>query len=230
MKRLIIAVVFILTLAAMPMGVMAATRTNTTTKPRADGGTIVTTVITKVTWEDKGSNRQLKTTVVTTIVEEKAADGFVESRNTTTETTKEETTTSTETNTSKKTKKNSKSYKVYADVIEKKVGDEVYEAIKDLKAHGAFRGVVKGKKFYPNRKITRREYSRVLRNLYGRYAPVSNSGAKATEKWARAQLVRMSEKMGMKIKWNGRNRKITRAEAAKFIKIFADYDTAFALR
>ena len=55
----------------------------------------------------------------------------------------------------------------YTDVTVKKVGKDTYGAVKYLKQHGAFKGVIKGKKFYPNKVITRQEFILMLANLYG---------------------------------------------------------------
>lgn len=229
--------IFVLTLVMllMPVNGVAATTTTTkssgntkttveqTVKQRADGGTTTKTVTTTVTTTTSG-NKKTKKTVVKTVVVEKASDGFIESEETTVETTTETTTVSSST---KKTKKTSS---MYSDVTKKKVGTAAYKAIKHLKAHKAFTGVIKGKKFLPKKRFTKKQYLRILKNLYGKYAPTeSNPKGYVTEKYVTSRLVKVAKNLGISITWSGTSRKVTRAETCRYIKIFADFDSAFKL-
>lgn len=228
MKRITILLFVLLTLM-LPVNGIAKTTTsgNTSTKTtvektvkkRSDGGTIETTVTTTVTKKIVGKKKTVKT-VVKTVVVERAPDGFIESEETTVETTVETTTTSS----------GKKTSSMYKDVTKKKVGTQAYNAIKHLKAHKAFTGVIKGKKFYPKKKITKKQYLRILKNLYGKYAPTeSNPKGYVTEKYATSRLVKVAKNMGVTITWKGRSHRITRADACVYIKIFADFDPAFKL-
>lgn len=219
-KMMIMAMLFaFFAFCFVPISTRAATTTTTTTKTtvkkRSDGGKIETKVTTTVTKKTVGK-RVYKTTKVVTKVIETAADGFVETEKTTTETTTEEYTIG-----SKKTS-------MYKDVTKKKVGSKSYKAVKYLKAHGAFSGVVKGKKFYPNKKITKKQYLRILRNLYGNAAPKdAKASGYVTEKYALNKLVQVAKNLGISITWKGRSNRLTRVDVARYIKIFIDFDPAF---
>ena len=230
MKRKMIFLLMLVALLIPVVGASAATsNTKTTVKKevvaRSDGGETITTITTTVTTKVEGS-KTTKTTKVTTVVVEKAADGFIESEETTVETTVEETTKSSKKSSSTSTKK----FSMYKDVTKKKVGSKAYSAIKYLKKHGAFSGVFKGKKFYPKKKITKKQYLKVPRNLYGKNAPkdsIKKAKGYVTEKYALKKLVEVAKNIGISITWNGGSRKLTRAEIARYIKIFADFDPAF---
>lgn len=233
MKKMIIMMLLLFAVLAMPVNMVNAASSQDTAKsaitrtitPRDDGGTIETTVTTTVTTKTVG-NKTTKTTKVTTVVIEKAADGFIESKETTVETTVEETTKSKKSSSTTSVSK----FTMYKDVTKKKVGSKAYSAIKYLKKHKAFSGVFKGSKFYPKKKVTKKQYLKVLRNLYGKNAPsdsISKAKGYVTEKYALKKLVQVAKNIGISIKWNGRNRKLTRAEIARYIKIFADFDPAF---
>lgn len=122
----------------------------------------------------------------------------------------------------------------YKDVTVKKVGKANYKAIVYVKEHKGYKDVISGKKFYPNKKITRWEFLTMLGNFYGdKKVPVSmkdirNANKKVTSKWACNKMVEVAEYgFGMSISWEGGNNTLTRASASRYLKIFADFDEAF---
>ena len=99
-----------------------------------------------------------------------------------------------------------------------------------INSFGAFRTVFPGKKFRPTKKITRREFVIILRNLYGAtYAPttyedLAGANKKITAKFACDRMVAISAKLDYKIKWNGKKGyKLSRADAAEYIYIFCTF-------
>ena len=122
-----------------------------------------------------------------------------------------------------------KSADPYTDVTLKKVDKDTYNAVKFLKSHKAFKNVISGSKFYPNKKITRRQFLLVLQNLYGNKVPVTytdlkNMNKSITAKYACDKMVAIAKKCGVKITWNGSKSVIlTRGGAAVYIKIFVDF-------
>lgn len=202
------------------MTAKAATSTKTSVKKRADGGIIETKITTTVTKKVVGKKTYVTTKIVTKVTE-KSGDGFIEVERTTTEVQTEEFTNN------KKTKTTNKKA-MYKDVTKKKVGIKNFNAVKYLKAHGAFSGVVKGKRFYPNKRITKKQYLRILRNCYGNAAPKdAKASGYVTEKYALTKLVQVAKNLGIRIRWKGRANRLTRVEAARYIKIFIDFDPVF---
>ena len=134
----------------------------------------------------------------------------------------------------------------YPDVTVKTVGKYAWNAIKFVKAHGGYKGVVSGTryvkqknglykkvvgKFYPKKIVTKREFVYVLANLYGdkkvavSAADMKSANKPATEKWARSKMVATAKKLGYPIKWGGgKNTKLTRASAANYLYVFATYN------
>ena len=126
----------------------------------------------------------------------------------------------------------------YSDVTKKSVGKSAYTAIKYVKKHQGYAGFVSGKKFYPKKAITRRQFIIMLKNFYGAdkvpvtVGDVVSANAKATPKWATAKMVAVAKKgYGMNIKWDNKSKKaMSRALASQYLKIFADFDPAFKPR
>lgn len=122
----------------------------------------------------------------------------------------------------------------YKDVTKKSVGKNAYSAVTYIKAHHGYKHVVKGSKFNPNKKMTRREFLMVLGNLYGyRKVPVSlndirYANSAVTEAYACKKMVGLAKKgFGMTITWNGGKKKLSRALASQYVKSLIDFDKAF---
>ena len=124
----------------------------------------------------------------------------------------------------------------YKDVTKKSVGKDAYRAITYDKKHNAYSGIFTGKKFYPSKKITRRQFIGMLNNFYGsKNVPVTISDVlKAnktiTAKWACNKMVAVAKKMGITITWKGNSKVLTRALASQYLYVFAHYDSAFKPR
>lgn len=123
----------------------------------------------------------------------------------------------------------------YKDVTKKSVGKDAYTAIKYAKSHKGYVGFVKGKKFYPSKAITRRQFIIMLKNFYGEskvpvgIGDVINANKKATPKWATAKMVGVAKTgFGMDITWNDNsNKKMSRALASQYLYVFSHFDSAF---
>ena len=125
----------------------------------------------------------------------------------------------------------------YKDVKKSTVGKDAYKAIVYVKAHGGYKDVISGKKFYPKKKITRREFLTMLGNFYGddkipvTMADVRNGNKTITASWACAKMVKVAEYgFGMDITWTGNKTKLTRALASQYLQVFANFDSAFKPR
>ena len=122
----------------------------------------------------------------------------------------------------------------YKDVNKKTIDAKSIRSIKLIKKAGGFKGVFDGKKFYPNKKMTRRQYLMVLDNLYpGKVEVTMNDLKKAnksvTEKYVTSKMVKVAKEFGMTISWKGGKKKLSRASVANYIKSFAEFDSAFAI-
>ena len=122
----------------------------------------------------------------------------------------------------------------YKDVTKKSVGKNAYTAVTYIKAHHGYNHVIKGSKFKPNKKMTRRDFLMVLGNLYGySKVPVSlkdirYANSAVTEAYACEKMVALAEKgFGMSITWDGGKKKLSRALASQYIKSLIDFDEAF---
>lgn len=123
----------------------------------------------------------------------------------------------------------------YKDVTTKTIDKASIKSIRYVKKAGGFKGVIKGKKFYPNKKMTRRQYLMVLDNLYpGKVEVTMNDLKKAnksvTEKYVTSKMVKVAKNFGMTITWEGGKKKLSRASVANYIKSFAEFDSAFAIK
>lgn len=122
----------------------------------------------------------------------------------------------------------------YKDVTRKTVDSDSYNAISYVKSHKGFRDIA-GTKFYPNRKVTRREFILILHNMYGdkmtctmddlRYASRT-----ITSKFACDRMVALSKKLGYPIKWAGNSQTLRRKDVARYVKIFATFNKRLAPR
>ena len=124
----------------------------------------------------------------------------------------------------------------YKDVTRKQIDKKSIRSIRYLKKAGAFKGVIKGKKFYPNKKMTRRQYLKILKNLYPGRVPVTKADKKkakkkVTEYYVTHKMVKVAESYGITIKWDGsKKKKLSRASVANYVKSFAEFDPAFAIK
>ncbi|MBR2725521.1 hypothetical protein IKF28_03525 [Candidatus Saccharibacteria bacterium] len=124
----------------------------------------------------------------------------------------------------------------YKDVNRENIDAKSIKSIKFIKKHGGFKGVFTGKKFYPNKKMTRRQYLLVLNNLYpGKVKITMNDLRKAnkpvTEKYVTSKMVKLAaDGYGMKITWKGGKKKLSRASVCNYIRSFAKFDSAFTLK
>lgn len=75
-----------------------------------------------------------------------------------------------------------------------------------LKAHKAFKGVIKGKYFYPRKKYKRKEFIKVLQNLYGKKkVPITKSdkqkwNKKISHYWAMEKLAAVAKNLGVEVR------------------------------
>ena len=122
----------------------------------------------------------------------------------------------------------------YTDVTVKKVGADTYEAVQYLKQHGAFKGVITGKKFYPNKVITRQEFIIILGNIYGDdKIPVTAKDIRYKNTSTNVEghrLIQLTSNLGQPMAWpvSRTTPRFTRALAAKMIYNFTQLDPAFA--
>ncbi|MBR2708754.1 hypothetical protein IKE98_00215 [Candidatus Saccharibacteria bacterium] len=115
--------------------------------------------------------------------------------------------------------------KPYTDVTVEYWGRDVYKAVKYIKKHSGFKGVIKGTKFYPEKVMTRKEFLKILVNLYGKKrVPITATDRKKYKKPIRAQWVinklnavlKKSRKKGV-IDWRPANFKVPRHLAVCYI-------------
>ncbi|MBR3236405.1 S-layer homology domain-containing protein [Candidatus Saccharibacteria bacterium] len=122
----------------------------------------------------------------------------------------------------------------YKDVNKRTIDSKSIKSIKTLKKAGAFKGVIKGKKFRPNSKMTRRQYLRMLKNLYPGRVTVTEADKKkakkmVTEYYVTQKMVKVAESYGITITWDGSKKKLSRASVANYVVSFAEFDSAFAI-
>ena len=126
--------------------------------------------------------------------------------------------------------------KPYTDVTRKKVDAKTLEAVTYLKKHGAFKDVVKGKKFYPNKVITRQEFILILGNLYGDdKVPVTAEDVRFKKTSTNVEghrLIKLTRALGNPVSWpvSRHTPRFTRALAAKMIYDFTQLDQHFLPR
>lgn len=110
---------------------------------------------------------------------------------------------------------------IFKDVTTK---TEYQASIKYLYNNGAYVGIAeKGKKFKPNAVMTKREFVKSLRNLYGSKISIKTpaKNAKLTQQYATSTLYSVSKQLGYKVRWSGGAPKatVTRAKAAYFVRL-----------
>ena len=134
----------------------------------------------------------------------------------------------------------------YPDVTIKKVGKYAWNSIKFVKAHGGYKGVIRGTyykkvkgglykkvkgKFQPNKKVTYKEFLAVLANLYGEskvpvsYTDVKNANKTITAKYACNKMVKVAKNLGVNITWKAKKTSLNRASAANYLYVFATYNS-----
>ncbi len=118
----------------------------------------------------------------------------------------------------------------YFDITKSGVGTYDYKAIKYIKKHHGFDGVIKGNVFYSRKYITRKEFLKILRNLYGKkYVPITATDRKKykktiTNKWIFKKLATVADRLGVEYEKDARIKtKAHRADAAAFIMQFCSY-------
>jgi len=115
----------------------------------------------------------------------------------------------------------------YVDVVSGKTVDKTgYNAIKWVKTHKGYVNVITGNRFYPNKLFTQKQYTQILRNLYGNKVAVSKSTKAVTAKYACDQLTAVAKNVfGVKIKWKSGNgsAKLTRTGCSNYVKTFGTY-------
>lgn len=136
----------------------------------------------------------------------------------------------------------------YPDVTIKKVGKYTWNSVKFVKAHGGYKGIIRGTyyqkvkvgghtlykkvkgKFQPNKRVTYKEFLAVLANLYGEkkvpvsYADVKNANKTITAKYACNKMVKVAKNLGVSITWKAKNTSLNRGNAANYLYVFATYN------
>ena len=90
----------------------------------------------------------------------------------------------------------------YSDISKRGIGEYAYKSIRYIKNHKGFKGVIKGKNYYPRKFTTRKEFLKVLVNLYGKkYVPITATDKKKynkriNPKWIRKKLNAVAKKLG----------------------------------
>lgn len=127
----------------------------------------------------------------------------------------------------KTTSKKAVSTNPYVDVSSKTVDKKGIVAVKYVKAHKGFNGVITGKRFYPTKTFSQAQLSKILRNLYGKQVALSKSKTAVTGKYLCSRLSFVAKSVyGVKIKWkagNG-NAKLSRVGVSNYIRTFALWD------
>lgn len=120
----------------------------------------------------------------------------------------------------------------YKDVTRKKVDAQSFKAISYIKEYNGWRGIAKKGKLSPNKFMTRREFLIVLHNLYGdkvtaTMADVRSANSKITSKFVCDRMVALAKVLKYPIKWTGTKAKLRRKDVARYIHIFATFNSAF---
>ena len=120
----------------------------------------------------------------------------------------------------------------YKDVTRKKVDAQSFKAISYIKEYNGWRGIAKKGKLSPNKFMTRREFLIVLHNLYGdkvtaTMADVRSANSKITSKFVCDRMVALAKVLKYPIKWTGTKAKLRRKDVARYIHVFATFNSAF---
>ena len=126
-------------------------------------------------------------------------------------------------------KTTSKNY--YSDV---KSGCKYKSQIEWLAKKGAYKGVAtKGKKFQPDKVLTRKELGKILTNLYGERINITIKSPKkqVTQQYMVDMLAKVSEQLGYKVELSCKKpkSKITRAVASKNIVTMIKYSSKLSV-
>lgn len=122
----------------------------------------------------------------------------------------------------------------YKDVTRKKVDAQSYKSIVYIKTtFNGWRALVKKGKLYPNKAMTRREFLLVLHEGWGDKVTVTMDDVRhandiVTSKFVCNRMVELARKLNYPIKWNGNKTKLKRKDVARYIYIFATFNTALA--
>ena len=97
------------------------------------------------------------------------------------------------------------------------------EDIEWLANHGAYKSIAsKGKKFQPTKNLTRKEFGKILKNLYGKRIDITIKGPKTivTQKYMTNMLTKVSKQLGYRVTWKNSSstKKVSRALASHYIK------------
>ncbi len=118
----------------------------------------------------------------------------------------------------------------YYDITKSTVGAYDYKAIKYIKKHHGFDGVIKGNIFYSQKVISRKEFLKILVNLFGKkYVPITKTDRKKykkpiTNKWIFKKLAAVAKRLGVEYEKDARMKTIAqRVDAADFIMQFCSY-------
>lgn len=115
-------------------------------------------------------------------------------------------------------KTNSNKGKYFKDINSR---TQYYKEINYLYKHGAYSDIAKkGARFKPGTMITKKEFNKTLKNLYGVRIQLGKApSGKLTQKYATETLTSVSEQLGYKVTWNGGSpkAKVTRAKASHYI-------------
>lgn len=98
-----------------------------------------------------------------------------------------------------------------------------------LAKKGAYKGIAKkGKKFQPEKILTRKEVGMILDNLYGDRIDITIKGPKkkATQKYVTQLLTEVSDQLGYRVEWSGGAPKaqVTRAKFSYYLRSMIKYD------
>lgn len=120
----------------------------------------------------------------------------------------------------------------YKDVTDKTVGEYAVKCVQYVKDHQGLTWI-RGKKFYPSKNITRREFIMTLYGFYGDKVPVSYTDvAKANQKISQSYVVKKLISMGKvlgghNLVWKGEKGTADRVDAMMYLYIFANFNDDF---
>lgn len=97
-----------------------------------------------------------------------------------------------------------------------------------LAKKGAYKGIAKkGKKFQPEKVLTRKEVGMILDNLYGDRINITikDPKKKATQKYVTQMLTTVSDQLGYRVKWSGGapTAQVTRAKFSYYLRTMIKY-------
>ena len=124
-----------------------------------------------------------------------------------------------------------KSSNPYKDVTLRTVDKQSFTAISYVKKLNGWKGLITKGKLSPNKYMTRREFLIVLHNLYGSkvavtMADVRGANNRITSKFVCDRMVVLSKALKYPIRWTGTKAKMKRKDVARYIYIFATFNSA----